>query len=59
MSSEIGRRVAIGFTLFHALGLGLLFWARVNGSWHLEPFWAAVGFHCAWFASGAVALIGY
>jgi hypothetical protein len=59
VSSEIGKRVAIGFTLFHALGLALLFWARVKGSWHLEPFWAAVGFHCAWFASGAVALMGY
>ena len=59
VSSSIGRRVVIAFTLFHALGLFLLFWARIHGSWHLDPFWAAVGCHTAWFASGAAALMGY
>ena len=59
VSSDIGRKVAKVFTLFHTLALGLIFWARVHGPWHLEPFWASVGFHGAWCASGAAALMGY
>ena len=59
VSTPIGKRVAMTFTLFHGLALVLITAYKVYGSWALEPFWAGFAFHGAWFASGTAALLGY
>jgi hypothetical protein len=59
ISTAVGQRVAWAYTLFHGLALVFVGWTKISGSWHFEQFWASVGFHGAWFASGVAALLGY
>ena len=59
VSSHVGQRVVWIFVLFHALVLSFQSWTRLSGRWHLEPFWAVIAFHGAWFASGIAAIPGF
>jgi hypothetical protein len=57
VEGDVGKTVARSFTLFHGLVLLFLAWTRLTGLWTFGPFWASVGFHGIWFASGLAALI--
>jgi hypothetical protein len=59
VSSDVGKRVALAFTLFHGLVLVLQGYQGLGGGWCFDQFWASVGFHGVWFVSGAAALAGY
>jgi len=56
VSTPVGKKVALAFTLLHAFALLLVIWYRAYETWWMEPFWVSVVTHSLWFASGAAAL---
>jgi hypothetical protein len=59
VSTDVGRKVAWVFVLFHTLAVVLVSWHAYFGPWVLGQYILSFAFHGAWLLSGIAALSGY